>query len=184
MKKSVFGLVFASATLAGAMGSASPAGAVIYDYNGSSYDVTTHVGSFNALQSTLQSTNNKLWGDALLSSDLANLVGLDLGLPNSELGPPAQEWPGHAGQFGPYFAYSNENFGGDDLVWMIGVNEQGFSVSGNFGVLATDVRTFATATAVPWDISGSATIIGSITGIGLGVGLKRLTSKKNINIKE
>ena len=27
---------------------------------------------------------------------------------------------------------------------------------------------------VPWDLSGSATILGSITGIGLGVGLKRL----------
>ncbi len=34
-------------------------------------------------------------------------------------------------------------------------------------------------TAVPWDISGSATIFGSITGIGLGIGLKRLKSKKN-----
>jgi hypothetical protein len=37
---------------------------------------------------------------------------------------------------------------------------------------------------VPWDISGSATIFGSITGIGLGIGLKRLKSKKNINLEE
>ena len=40
------------------------------------------------------------------------------------------------------------------------------------------------ATPVPFDISGSGTIIGSITGIGLGVGLKRLKSKKNINLED
>jgi hypothetical protein len=45
-------------------------------------------------------------------------------------------------------------------------------------------RWFATAVAVPvpWDISGSGTILGSITGIGLGVGLKRLKSKKTLTI--
>jgi hypothetical protein len=38
------------------------------------------------------------------------------------------------------------------------------------------------AVPVPWDISGSGTILGSITGIGLGVGLKRLKSKKTLTI--
>jgi hypothetical protein len=37
---------------------------------------------------------------------------------------------------------------------------------------------------VPWDISGSATIIGSITGIGLGLTLRRFKNRKDINIKE
>jgi hypothetical protein len=36
---------------------------------------------------------------------------------------------------------------------------------------------------VPWELDGTATIFGSITGIGIGLGLKRLTSKKNINLK-
>jgi hypothetical protein len=40
-----------------------------------------------------------------------------------------------------------------------------------------------TATQVPWELDGTATIFGSITGIGIGLGLKRLTSKKNINLK-
>ena len=40
-----------------------------------------------------------------------------------------------------------------------------------------------TATQVPWELDGTATIFGSITGIGIGLGLKLLTSKKNINLK-
>jgi hypothetical protein len=40
-----------------------------------------------------------------------------------------------------------------------------------------------TATQAPWELDGTSTIFGSITGIGLGLGLKRLTSKKNINLK-
>ena len=71
--KSVFALSVAGATLASAIGIASPAGAVNFTYNNATYDVTTHTGSFNDLQSTLTSSNNALWGNPSLAEGLAGV---------------------------------------------------------------------------------------------------------------
>ncbi len=53
MRKSVL-LAVAGATLAGAIGSASPAGAINVVYDGNTYDVTTLTGSFDSLSGTLR----------------------------------------------------------------------------------------------------------------------------------
>ena len=98
MRKSVFGLAIAGATLAGAMSSAGPAHAINYVYNNVTYDVTTLTGTFNDLQATLTASNNALWGNSSLSSSLVDVVKGDLGFPNDI-----------AGDFtrfrGSYFAY-------------------------------------------------------------------------------
>lgn len=173
MRKSVFGLAVAGTTLASAISSALPAGAVVYNYNSSNYNVTTYTGTFDSLQSTLTAADNLIWGNQSLASGLAYTVADTLGLPIDNAG------------YGPLFAYTFNTFLDEFLyanvnaAWL-----NGGVVDPN---LASRTRefTYATATAVPvpWDISGSATIFGSITGIGLGVGLKRLQSKKNINLK-
>ena len=171
MKKSIFGLVVAGTTLASAIASALPAGAVVYNYNGSNYNVTTYSGTFDSLQSTLTAADNLIWGNQSLASGFAYTVADSLGLPI-----------GNAG-YGPFFAYklntseSPLNAFNVNAAWLNSV-----VVDDNLARRTTEF-TYATATAVPvpWDISGSATIFGSITGIGLSVGLKQLKSKKNIN---
>jgi hypothetical protein len=173
MKKSVFALAVTGVTFASALSSVSPAGAINYVYQGNTYDVKTYTGSFNDLQSTLTNSTNSLWGNQSLALGLAIAVGISEGTPNLI---------GGTIPVGPGFVYGvDENS-----------STQGVAYSAQLGglyefkVLPSSSSVFATAqpTAVPWDISGSATIFGSIAGIGLGVGLKRLKSRKNINIKE
>ena len=100
--KSVFALSVAGATLASAIGIASPAGAFNFVYDNVTYDVNTYTGSFNDLKSTLTSPNNALWGNGNLSYGLAWVVKGDFGYPNRVYG-------------GPYFAYEFA-YGGDPNV--------------------------------------------------------------------
>jgi len=217
--KNVFGLVVAGATLAGVIGSASPAGAVIYNYNGTNYDVKTYSGTFESLQSTLTAAENLVWNNYELAKGLADTVGTSLGLVTyDEL---IVSTISKDSKWGPLFAYgyncttvSREGYSECDSgsaspygnLWAaapqwqpllpdycgeLGACWMGHNYWGPYEKLGEPVNplyqpiqktslVYATATAVPWDISGSATILGSITGIGLGVGLKRLKSKKNI----
>ena len=176
--KSVFALSFAGATLASAISFASPAGAINFTYNNATYDVTTYTGSFNDLQSTLTSSNNALWGkDFTFAVGLAEVIKGDLGYPNSfNFGTTYLE-------FGPYFAYGKSS--SFDIFGATFCNNCSGGAGAFTPVVSGDLtQTYATATAVPWELSGSATIFGSITGIGLGLTLRRFKNRKDINIKE
>jgi hypothetical protein len=184
MKKSIFGLVVVGATLASAIGSALPAGAVNYVYNNVTYDVTTHAGSFNDLQATLTALDNALWGNASLSEGLAGVVMGSLGYPNGFNDAAGSTYIEY---IGPYFAYNSyddapANYFVVDLYhYAFYPNASSYSGTRSTLIGQSDATsTYAKATAVPWDISGSATILGSITGIGLGVVLRQLKNRKNI----
>ncbi|MDB9485067.1 hypothetical protein PN480_09040 [Dolichospermum circinale CS-1225] len=184
-------IAIAGATLAGTIASASPAGAVVFTYNGLKYDVTTH--SFNgndAFSGTnaLNSPLNALWGNQSLANGLASVVGCQLGgcyVNPTEIN--GNNWAG------AYFAYATQDTNvyaspntilslasikpnHSDALPYIGEVQHSYNIN-NWN---NPNRTFARAVAVPvpWDISGSGTILGSMTGIGLGVGLKRLKGKK------
>jgi len=168
--KSVFALSVAGVTLASAIASALPAGAFNFTYNNATYDVNTYTGSFNDLQSTLTSSNNALWGNDNLAVGLAEVVKGDLGYPNS-FGIGASYLA-----FGPNFAYRESSSLG--ILGAIFCNNcSGGAGAFTQGVTRDLTQTYATATAVPWELSGSSTIIGTAIGIGLGMGLKRLKGK-------
>lgn len=184
-------IAIAGATLAGTIASASPAGAVVFTYNGSKYDVTTH--SFHgddAFKGTnaLNSPLNALWGNQSLANGLASVVGCQLGgCYVNPTGINGNDWAG------AYFAYATqtEHVPGktNSILSLASIQPNNTTqspyiggVTHGFNIYHTfdESREYATAVAVPvpWDISGSGTIFGSMTGIGLGVGLKRLKSKK------
>ena len=188
-------IAIAGATLAGTIASASPAGAVVFTYNGSKYDVTTH--SFNgndAFSGTnpLNSPLNALWGNKSLANGLAGVVGCQLGgCGVNPTGINGNDWAG------VYFAYATQNpnvyASPNTILSLASIQPNNSTQSPYIGEVEHSYniyhwnnpnRWFATAVAVPvpWDISGSGTILGSITGIGLGVGLKRLKSKKTLTI--
>lgn len=182
-------IAIAGATLAGTIASASPAGAVVFTYNGSKYDVTTH--SFNgddAFSGTnaLNSPLNALWGNQSLANGLASVVGCQLGgCYVNPTGINGNDWAG------AYFAYATqtEHVPGktNTILSLASIQPNNSTALPYIGEVQHSYniynwqnpnRTFARAVPVPWDISGSGTILGSMTGIGLGVGLKRLKSKK------
>lgn len=188
MRNSVLGFAVAGATLASAIASALPAYAVVYNYNGSKYDVTTHTGTFQSLIGTLTASDNALWKNKTLAQGLAGVVGLAEGTPNC--GPYYCIPP--ATFAGPYFAYDflfDENwyvyYRISSYMYTIRQPNNPMVIYDRF-TYHEHVRTYATATAtaVPWDIQGSAAILGSITGIGLGFTLRQLKNRKDINIKE
>jgi hypothetical protein len=154
MRKSVFGLVVAGATLAGAIGSTSPASAINYVYDGNTYNVQTYTGSFNELYQTLTDATNLLWGNSILSRGLAEVVRGDLGSPNQNL---MYNTPSRTGPSGPLFGSST---GGGATV----VSYSAFDTSENsvFEYIETveSSRTYATATAVPWE-TDALPVIGS-----------------------
>ena len=146
MRKSVFGLAVAGATLAGAIGYASPTGAVNYVYNNVTYDVTTYTGSYNTLQSTLTAGKNDLWGNAPLSKGLSDVVADSFGLPNNDL---------FGRHVGPYFAFNMEAVPTSyDFVEAYAYPNVSYALGLN------TVGTFATATAVPWE-TDALPVIGS-----------------------
>jgi len=168
--KSVFGLSVAGATLASAIGFASPAGAFNFTYNNATYDVTTHTGSFNDLKSTLTAPNNALWGNASLSEGLAGVVMGSLGYP----------YPLVRG--GPLFAYDDigilagiYDYPIKSYVWIDDPNV-GFTgvVSDAHARDSSWVYAKATATAVPEPL----TILGSITATGFLAAFNRIKNKK------
>ena len=162
--KSVFALSVAGATLASAIGIASPAGAFNFVYDNVTYDVNTYTGSFNDLQSTLTSSNNALWGNYTLANSLALVVKGDLGYPN-----------GIGLLMGPYFASSIVN---DSLVYgSVFCGKGCFIGSGStlsVPFLGELQQTYATATAVPEPL----TILGSITATGFLAAFNRIRNKK------
>jgi hypothetical protein len=189
MKKLFFCFVVAGATLVSAIVSASPAGAVNYLINNVTYDVQTQFGTFDDLQLTLTAASNVVWGNAKLAYDLASVSLNDLGFPNG-----IGDWSDSTSR-GPYFAFDHyQKIGYGTPANPLWVSSVYFAQKVNFSICCSypvqvgsdpefgnsaygSIGTYATATAVPWEISGSATIFGSITGIGLGIGLNRLKSK-------
>lgn len=182
--KSVFALSVAGATFASAIGFASPAGAVNYVYNNVTYDVTNIRGSFNSLKPILTAADNVLWANASPSFalELAKTVGF-LGGGNGNF---CFGVDNATCSYGPLYAYdyrpSDLNEPGDTRVFVMSAFEIWYG-GGGFGYTPQDVEredilyAKATVVAVPWELSGSATIFGSITGIALGIGLKRLKGK-------
>ena len=160
MRKSIFGLVVAGATLAGAIGSALPAGAVNYVYNGNTYDVTTLTGTFYDLQSTLTASDNKLWGNATLAQGLANLVGTSLGFG----GPKRVDYP-----WGPLFAHAAPVIYTNSTLTMINVLGYTYNAEGGYvgitthapigvdlnGQIFYNSNTYATASLVGENSGGS-----------------------------
>ncbi|PZV25430.1 MAG: hypothetical protein DCF12_14915 [Snowella sp.] len=174
--KSVFALSVAGATLASAIGIASPAGAFNFVYDNVTYDVNTYTGSFNDLQSTLTSPNNALWGkDSTFAVGLAEVVKGDLGYPNSyDNGTTYLE-------FGPYFAYESSliNIPGGTSNYIYGATFCNNCGGGGAAALTPSVPpdatiTYATATAVPEPL----TILGSITATGFVAAFNRIRNKK------
>ena len=161
--KSVFALSVAGATLASAIGIASPAGAFNFVYDNVTYDVNTYTGSFNDLQSTLTAPNNALWGNDNLAYGLAGVVKGDFGYPNYVYG-------------GPYFAYGFPlYYGNQSLVESFYYYNSSSPVT-YFAISYTDdtTATHATATAVPEPL----TILGSITATGFLAAFNRIRNKK------
>jgi hypothetical protein len=176
MRKSFFGLVVAGATLAGAIGSASPAGAVFYNVNGTNYDITTVKGTYYDVQTQLTSASNVLWGNESLAALLAGVVRGELGHPNLYS-------PGF-GVFGPLFAFRDSAI--EDPTYYVGFTnvkdwsaewlvQMGYVEKWRIGwydniVWGGDrnsVNTYATASigyaeAVPWE-TDAISVIGSTT---------------------
>jgi hypothetical protein len=148
MRKSFFGLVVAGATLAGAIGSALPASAVAYKYNGTDYDVTTLTGTLNGLWPQLTDASNLLWNDkGGLASGLADVVGSSEGLPNG-----VNRFPWWGKGVGPLFIDNKEGlhvYFWSDGVWY-----------GHSGL--DDFATYAKVTGVPvpWE-TDAISVIGS-----------------------
>jgi hypothetical protein len=164
MRKSVFGLAVAGATLAGAISSASPASAIIYSLHGygpsydGDYDVTTVTGTFTELSQTL--TTNVFWGNRFLATRLARTVKGDLGYPNNNLYPPANNY----GPFGPFFAVETRNLGTvvDGYAWNGGnpsYPDPTLFVASDF-LSGTETYALATAVPVPWE-TDAISVIGS-----------------------
>ena len=163
--KSIFALSFTGATLASAIGIASPAGAFNFVYDNVTYDVNTYTGSFNDLQSTLTAPNNALWGNQSLAQGLAEVVKGDLGYPNT-VDPSVA--------FGPYFAFASNLPGGiPNYIY-------GFPFLKQSGAALEQITppdlsiTYATATAVPEPL----TILGSIAATGFVASFNRIKNKK------
>ena len=155
MRKSVL-LAVAGATFAGAIGSASPAGAINHVFNGNTYDVTTLTGTFDDLATQITATNNALWGNSTLAFGLADLVGGSEGYPN-----------GNVLFFGPFFAYQIEF---DQTLNQNMVNSYAFLENINStqrpSMRLFDVGTYATATAVPWETDALPVIGSTILFVG------------------
>jgi len=184
MRKSLFGLIVAGATLAGAIGSASPAGAVFYNVNGTNYDITTVTGTYYDVQTQLTSSNNVLWGNESLAGILAGVVRGDLGHPNLTS-------PGF-GVFGPMFAFRDsavdaptyyvgftnvKDWNSEWLVQMGYVEWNGIAWGGN----RNNINTYATASIgyaepVPWE-TDALPVIGSTILFGFGLWTKRKFAK-------
>jgi hypothetical protein len=155
MRKSLFGLVVAGATLAGAIGSAGPAGAVNYVYDNVTYHVTTISGTWDSVERQVTLESNALLYNDSLASGLANVVGDSLGLPN--------------GISGPLFAYGLVTAAPDPALyflmsyqWTSDPNPSVNRVDNLFLNLNEGSNTYATATAVPvpWE-TDALSVIGS-----------------------
>ena len=106
------------------------------------WDVTTAIGTFNTLQSQLET--QEWWGNSSLAGIFAGQVGFLLGSPNNVYGD----------NYGPFFAYAYD--GGVDLAYFF----YGKAVDAPTGWNPTDSWTWATATRVP-DTGSTAALLGA-----------------------
>ena len=105
------------------------------------WDVTTATGTFNALQSQLET--QEWWGNSSLAGIFVGQVGSSLGSPNNVYG----------SQFGPFFAYANDD--NVSLAYFNGSNVVDSPSSWN----PIHSWTWATATRVP-DTGSTAALLG------------------------
>ena len=148
MRKSLFGLVVAGATLAGAIASAGPAGAINYVYNGNTYDVTTISGTWDSVQWQVGIESNAFWGNDNLASGLAGVVGDSLGIVPLFAYLPVYGAPDPA----LYFLMSYK--------WTPYPSPSVYPVHSLFLNLNEGSNTYAIATAVPWE-TDALSVIGS-----------------------
>ena len=106
------------------------------------WDVTTATGTFNTLQSQLET--QEWWGNSSLAGIFAGQVGSLLGSPNNVYGD----------NYGPFCAYAYD--GGVDLAYFF----YGKAVDAPTGWNPTDSWTWATATRVP-DTGSTAALLGA-----------------------
>ncbi|ACK70502.1 hypothetical protein PCC7424_2075 [Gloeothece citriformis PCC 7424] len=158
--------------------SSQEADAAIFTVNGTQYDITTVTGSFNQLQSQLES--QVWWGNTTLAMDFASTVGSSLGKPNL-LG---------LNLVSPLFAY-NTILQSIPLrpsvrqTLAVGAVEQellGSTVTlvNTYPSLSSSISyTWAIATEVPEEpVPEPLTILGVSTVVGFGAAFKRKTQSK------
>jgi hypothetical protein len=130
--------------------------AATFTVNGRLYDITTVHGSFNDLQSQLQTT--PWWGNPGLASQFANTVLGSLGFPNQ------------AGSniVGPTFAYGSRNTINGFFV----LSSQFVPAFNGSSAILSDVsgapRTYAIATEIP-----SLALLPGLIGMGIALVRKR-----------
>jgi len=106
------------------------------------WDVTTATGTFNALQSQLET--QEWWVDRALAIVFATELGASLGTPNT-------------GQnFGPYFGY---NTYGSDKTWLIAYRPPFYLFDSSISNTFSGVWAVATRAAVP-DTGSTAALLG------------------------
>ncbi|MBO1051358.1 MAG: hypothetical protein HEQ25_09525 [Dolichospermum sp. DET73] len=139
-------LVLGSA-VAGVVVSMSPAQAIIFNVNGTDYDVTTVTTSYNADSTLLQS--QPWWGNATLASQFASTV--------------QQGLPGSFSSSGPFFAYSATLASGPGFTFTQVGSYEYISIANpqvvTRGVNSSFSGVYATATVatpVPWDTTPGA----------------------------
>jgi hypothetical protein len=114
--------------------------------DGTNYDITTFITSYNDNSAILQS--QPWWGNATKAETAAGLVSTNLGFPNSD----------SSGLRGPFFAYQSDNLNPTELISYAGFH----GILVNPGELpANSVYTYAVV-AVPEPFTVIGTLIGSI----------------------
>ncbi|WP_016950593.1 hypothetical protein [Anabaena sp. PCC 7108] len=169
-------LVVGGAVTGIVVSSASPANALIFNFNGVDYDVTTVTGSYTTFQSQIQ--NSPWWGSANNDTNfinfLTNVVGNSFGypIPLGTLG--ISGTLDHAPAFATSF--NGVSVSGSALA------ADGFIDDFNFSPNQSVVYAVGTASVtVPFDTPGGATIatVGSLFALGLmRKAKKRLAAKK------
>ena len=151
------------------MGSTAPVQALVFNVNGTNYDITTATDTSTNLSAQLQST--PWWGTGATNTiSFVNAVGTSFGYPNTI---------STTNHRTPYFAYQLQS-GLFDTLFIT----QGVGLSGVVQFPAT-VATYAIITpvaTVPFDIPGGATIptLGSVLALGVMRKARKFTVNKQL----
>ena len=135
---------------------ADAAEAALITLNGTDYEVSTVVGTYNDLSSTLEMT--PWFGDSALATNAATQVGAAFGFPNDNVGPLFASGVGF-----PVFVEAAA-FNGSTTI---------FSPTATINVFS---ETYAIATEVQ-TITDPLTILGAGAAIAFGAGFKRKLGK-------
>ena len=159
--------------IASVMLTAKPAQAATFNVNGTDYDITTVTGSFNTLQTQLQS--QLWWGNTQSASEFANLVGITLGTPNG---------------YGPWFAFAGDASYTEAWGYWVGIPgstaaavEHYTGVNGGVNGDPEVIRTFAVA-STPAAVPEPLTTLGAMTAVGFGAAFKRKLAKSQKDKKD